>query len=51
MKKKIGALQLTRETVTRLTTSELQGAGGGATKYTVCRCNITAVTCACTVGC
>lgn len=51
MKKKVGALQLTRETVTRLTTSKLQNAGGGATNYTICRCNITVVTCACTVGC
>jgi hypothetical protein len=51
MKKKIGSLQLTRETVSRLTRSELQSAGGGATNYTICRCNITAVTCACSYTC
>ena len=51
MKKKIGTLQLARETVTRMTRSELQGAGGGVTNYTICHCNITAVTCACTAGC
>jgi hypothetical protein len=51
MKKKIGALQLTRETVNRLTSSELKSAGGGVTNHTICHCNITAVTCACSNGC
>ncbi|HEV3075083.1 MAG TPA: class I lanthipeptide [Thermoanaerobaculia bacterium] len=52
MKKKIGSLQLHRETVTRLTSPEMQGAVGGATNLTICHCNPTYPTqCACTYGC
>jgi hypothetical protein len=51
MKKKIGSLRLTRETVTRLTSEEMQGAVAGVTRATLCTCNITAVTCACSNGC
>ncbi len=52
MKKKIGSLQLHRETVTRLTRSEMQGAVGGVTNLTLCHCNPTYPTdCACTFGC
>jgi hypothetical protein len=52
MKKKIGSLQLHRETVTRLTSPEMQGAVGGVTKLTLCRCNPTYPTdCACTFTC
>ncbi|HYL05003.1 MAG TPA: class I lanthipeptide [Thermoanaerobaculia bacterium] len=52
MKKKIGSLRLTRETVTKLTSAEMQGAVAGATRATLCTCNPTYPTaCACTFTC
>ncbi len=52
MKKKIGSLRLTRETVSKLTSEELHGVAAGVTKASLCTCNPTYPTdCACTFTC
>jgi hypothetical protein len=45
MKKQIKALSFSRETLRTLTEKEKRQAGGMVTKYTLCTCLVTVVSC------